>query len=155
MILERYLCFNLGTEEFGIPLLSVKEVLAVPDVTPIPFAPSHFIGIINLRGQVISLVDLRSKFAIKPSVTNETSVIICDLENTSIGIVVDSINSVISPTQEDLSPKPKIQGNASADYITFVYRKEGRMVLFLDVTKTFNLAEKTHLAKGSNHGKAA
>lgn len=157
MINERYLCFNLGTEEFGIPLLIVKEVLALPEITPIPFAPSHFVGIMNLRGQVISLIDMRSKFGIKAQKNNETSVIICDLETTSIGIIVDSIDSVFSPKAEELSPKPNVQGSNSSDYITSIYRNEGRMILILDINKTLNVTDKNLLAKvgGSSHRKAS
>ena len=62
---QRYLSFSLGSEDYAIPLLSVKEVIAVPEITPIPFTPSHFLGIMNLRGQVISIIDLRSKLGIK------------------------------------------------------------------------------------------
>lgn len=140
MIFDRYLSFNLGTEEFGIPLLIVKEVLALPETTPIPFVPSHFIGVMNLRGQVISLVDLRSKFGIKATNSDETAVIICDLQSTSIGIVVDSVNSVITPTNEDMSDKPEMQSTASSQYIVSIYRKEGRMVLFLDINKALNIS---------------
>lgn len=62
--LEKFLGFSLGTEEYAIPLLSVKEVIALPEITPVPFSPPHFLGIINLRGQIISVMDLRKKFAL-------------------------------------------------------------------------------------------
>ncbi len=156
MTSDRFLCFNLGTEEFGIPLLAVKEVLAVPEVTPIPFAPSHFVGIMNLRGQVISLMDMRSKFGIKSLNANETAVIICDLETTSVGVIVDSINSVISPTTAQLSAKPNVQGSTASDYITSIYRDEGRMVLFLDIARTLNVTDRSHLTKvGGNSNRKA
>lgn len=136
---DRFLCFSLGNEEYGIPLLSVKEVIAVPETTPMPFAPTYFMGIMNLRGQVISVVDLRQKFSIKTQGESETAVIICDLNPASIGIVVDSINSVIIPTAEDISEKPDMQSNKISDCITNVYRKDKRLVLFLDINKTLNM----------------
>lgn len=144
---DRYLCFSLGSEEFAIPLLCVKEVIAVPDVTPVPFTPSHFLGIMNLRGQVISVMDLRQKFGIKANQTNETAVIICDLNTLCIGVVVDSINSVLAPAPGDISEKPDIQSDRSTEYILGVYRKEKRLVLFLDISKSLSVEDKKALQK--------
>lgn len=135
---NRYLSFSLGSEEYAIPLLSVKEVIAVPEITPVPFTPSHFLGIMNLRGQVISVIDLRSKMGIKPGSSTETSVIICDISPLVLGVVVDSINSVLSPKENEVSPKPEIQSTRSTDYITNVYRKDKKLILFLDIAKALN-----------------
>jgi purine-binding chemotaxis protein CheW len=146
---DRYLCFSLGSEEFAIPLLSVKEVIAVPDVTPVPFTPTHFLGIMNLRGQVISVLDLRQKFGIKPNNSNETAVIICDLDPLCIGVVVDSINSVLAPASADISDKPDIQSDKSTEYILGVYRKDKRLVLFLDISKTLSVEDKKATLKGA------
>lgn len=144
---DRYLCFSLGPEEFAIPLLSVKEVIAIPDVTPVPFTPAHFVGIMNLRGQVISVLDLRQKFGIKSQTTNETAVIICDLNPLCVGVIVDSINSVLTPSEADLNEKPEIQSDRPTDYILAVYRKEKRLVLFLDISKTLSLEDKKAMQK--------
>src|SRR4051812_41249332 len=100
---NRFLSFSLGNEEYGVPLLAVKEVIAMPEITPIPYTPSYFLGIMNLRGQVISVMDLRQKLGVKPSQSSETAVIICDLNSLSIGVVVDSINSVLNPVEAELS----------------------------------------------------
>ena len=93
---ERYLCFSLGEETFAIPLLSVREVIAVPEITRVPQTPAHFMGIMNLRGQVISILDLRTKMGIKVQKTSETPVIICDLSPLCVGVVVDSIQAVLN-----------------------------------------------------------
>src|SRR4051812_20439300 len=106
---ERQLVFSLGAESFAIPLLSVKEVIAVPEVTPIPFAPAHFKGIMNLRGQVISIIDLRAKLGIKPRVGGETSVIICDLAPICLGVIVDSIDCVVAPESTQMSDRPELR----------------------------------------------
>ena len=137
----RYLSFSLGTEEYAVPLLTVREVIAVPEITPVPSAPVHFLGIMNLRGQVISIVDLRLKLGIKSSKSAETSVIICDLEEIVIGIVVDSINSVLSPKQEEISIKPEIQNNRNTSYITSVYQNGQKLVLILDVKKALGMED--------------
>ena len=137
----RYLCFSLGEEDYAIPLLTVKEVIAVPDTTKIPNTPSYFLGIMNLRGQVISVIDLRSKFSVKPKAGSETSVIICELYPLCIGVVVDAINYVFSPTAEEVSDKPEMHGSKTADAITGVYRREKNLVLFVDIAKALNVED--------------
>lgn len=135
---DRYLCFTLGAEEFGIPLLSVKEVIAMPEFTPLPQSPAHFLGIMNLRGQVISVIDLRTKLGIKPKELSETAVIICDLHPNNIGIVVDSIDRVIHPTSDQISEKPQLEEHKKLNYIQGVYREDHRLILLLDIVKTLN-----------------
>ena len=81
---ERFLCFSLGAEEYAIPLLVVREVIAMPEYTPVPYTPPYFLGIMNLRGQVISVMDLRQKLGLKPRSDAETTVIICDLNGISL-----------------------------------------------------------------------
>lgn len=144
---ERFLCFSLGAEEYGMPLLKVKEVIAMPEITPIPFTPTHFLGIMNLRGQVISIIDLRTKFNIKPKTNEETSVIICDIGGASgLGVVVDSVNSVIAPKNSELSAKPEIDSKKS-DVITGVYRKDKKLILLLDVNKALSTEDQAAMAK--------
>src|SRR5687767_11797892 len=93
---NRYICFRLGDEEFAIPLLSVREVIGVPNVTPVPQTPSYFLGIMNLRGLVISVMDLRLKMNIKGKDSAESTVIILDLGNYNLGVLVDEVISVIA-----------------------------------------------------------
>lgn len=154
---HRYLCFNLGQEEYGIPLLSVKEVIGLPPITPVPQTPSYFLGIINLRGQVITVMDLRTKLGIKSKESQETAVIICDLMPNSIGVVVDSINSVIAPMEEQLSERPEVGGSKNHDYIQGVYRSDDRLVLLLNIAKTLNVADQQAVARHSQpvQGKVA
>jgi purine-binding chemotaxis protein CheW len=144
---DRYMSFSLGKEEYAIPLLSVREVIAMPTVTPIPGAPAHFVGIMNLRGQVISIVDLRKKLGIKPESTDETAVIICDLAPVYIGVVVDAINQVIGPAPEELSDKPDLQAGRSAEHIKAIYRTEDSMVLLIDVAKALGVEDIARAAK--------
>ena len=92
---ERYIEFSLGEEKFAIALLEVKEVISCPETTPIPRSPSHFVGVMNLRGQVISIVDLRKKLSIQSTSELEEAVIILELDGANIGVIVDSINKVI------------------------------------------------------------
>jgi hypothetical protein len=84
---NRYLAFSLGAENYAIPLLLVKEVVALPKIRALPQTPAHFLGLMDLRGQVMPVIDLRLKLNIKPSTSLETSVIICDLQSVCIAMV--------------------------------------------------------------------
>lgn len=145
----RFLNFSLGPEEFAIPLLSVREVIAVPEMTPIPHTPAHFLGIMNLRGQVISVIDLRKKFNITAKSSEETTVVILDLKPQALGVVVDSVNSVLAPKAEEIMDKPSIESSKNTEYIMGVYRKDSKLVLLIDIVKTLSEQDRAALQKGS------
>jgi purine-binding chemotaxis protein CheW len=152
---DRYLSFNLGVEEYAVPLLAVREVIAMPEYTPVPYTPPYFLGIMNLRGQVISIMDLRQKLGVKPAGHEETTVIICDLGGASIGVVVDSVNTVLTPKAEEVSPKPEIQSTRPTDYITGVFRKDKKLILFLDLSKSLSLEDQNAIKRSQEKKKAA
>jgi purine-binding chemotaxis protein CheW len=130
---DRYLAFSLSQEQYAIPLLQVKEVIGMIPTTSIPQMPAYFKGILNLRGVIISVVDLRSKLQLpKVDPGPETSIIILDLSPLCIGVIVDSVNSVLALTGEELSPPPDIQSNDEA-YVTGVAKKDNRLTLLLDI----------------------
>lgn len=143
---ERYLTFQLGKEQYAIPLLQVKEVIEMSEPTPIPQTPSYFKGVINLRGQVISVLDLRSKLQM-PKVENgpKTAIIILDLEPTvCLGVVVDRINSVLAFHTEDVSPAPDTLSSKD-QYLTGVARRDNRLTLILDIKAALSLQDITVL----------
>ncbi len=146
---NRYLCFSLGDQDYAIPLLSVREVIAIPDITPVPDAAPYFLGIMNLRGQVISVIDLRSKLSIKSADTKESAIIICDLNPSSIGVVVDSINCVVNPIPDQISEKPEIQSQKNTDYIQGVYREKNKLVVLLDISKTLSAGDHSRISRAS------
>jgi len=146
----RFLNFSLGAEEYGIPLLTVKEVIAVPDMTPVPFTPTHFLGVMNLRGQVISVIDLRRKLGVKETKGKEEAVIICDLGQGCLGMVVDSVNSVISPYPEELSAPPEIgTAGANTEYLTNIYRSDKRLVFLIDVIRLLDAQDRKALNRAA------
>jgi len=146
---NRYLCFNVAQEEYGIPLLNVKEVIGYPEITPVPQTPSHFLGIMNLRGNVISVLDMRLKLGQKANKSEETTVMILDLGGFNLGVVVDCVNSVIAIDQANLSPRPVIESSKNSDYITSVYRREDRLILFVDIAKALSVDDHASIKKAS------
>jgi len=146
----RYMEFNLGVEKFAIPLLLVKEVIRKPELTPIPNAPSHFKGIMNLRGQVISIVDLRKKLKIKTEEsTQEEAVIIVDLKTIQMGVVVNSINSVLSFEKSEVSDVPELSTQVSAKYICGVYHKDNNLTILIDIYNILDVKDLSVLKSAS------
>lgn len=137
--IQRFLCFGLNEEQYAIPLLSVKEVIAMPDVTPVPSTPNYFLGIMNLRGQVISIIDLRTKFGFKTDKTQETCVIICDLNGLSLGVVVSGVHNVLAVDTSDISARPDLQGNKTSDYVTGVVKRDKRLILLIEIARALGV----------------
>lgn len=144
---SRFLVFSLGGEEYAVPLLTVKEVIAVPDLTPLPQTPPHFLGIMNLRGQVISVIDMRIKLGMKPTSTTETVVIICDIGPRGVGIVVDRVDSVFSIQESEIQPRPAFDGKKNSEYLTGVVQQDKRLILLLDIFKALDAQDKAALAQ--------
>ena len=140
--MSRYIEFSLGTEDYAIPLLMVREVISVPETTPIPKSPVHFLGIMNLRGQVISIVDLRKKLKIDNSkIDKEEAVIIVDVGGINIGVVVDSINKVLAFSFEEVSEMPEVENQINTQYINGVYKKENSLTVLLDIAKVLDIKD--------------
>lgn len=144
---SRFLTFSLNKEQYAVPLLKVKEVIALTETTPVPYSPAHFKGIMNLRGQVISIIDLRMKMKMpKADANSESAIIILDLSPLSLGVIVDSVESVLAVTTEEIQPPPDMGGKETA-YIRGVTRKENRLILLLDIEKTLSV-EDLHAMRG-------
>jgi purine-binding chemotaxis protein CheW len=138
---NRFIEFSLGGEDYAIPLLMVREVISVPDTTPIPKAPTHFLGIMNLRGQVISIVDLRKKLKVDSRQDKEEAVIIVDIGSMNIGVVVDSINKVLAFSPEEVCEMPEVESQLNTQYIQGVYKKEKTLTVLLDLAKVLDLKD--------------
>lgn len=136
---SRFLCFSLGKEKFAMPLLQVKEVIAHTETTNIPQAAPYFKGIMNLRGQVISVIDLRVKLKVgKAETTPETTIVILDVNGLSLGVVVDSVNSVTSFENSMISEPPLHDSSTKTDYIFGVARHDKDLTLLIDLKKVLN-----------------
>lgn len=130
---SRYIVFTLGTERFALPLLSVREVIAPPEITPIPFSPHYFLGIMNRRGQVISVLDLRLKLQLKTEKNPENAIVIVDLGSLLLGMWVDSVDFVLTPTPEQTHQPPSGQGVSSGRLkIERVFRHEEGLILAVE-----------------------
>src|SRR5207253_2529670 len=118
----------------ALPLLKVREVIGMPDLTSVPQAPPHVVGIINLIGQIITIFDLRS--SLKSQTKNEQpTVIICEMEFGQMGLIVDLVTRVLSAESDKMSAVPPGSRASHKDYITNVYSEEKDLILMLDVER--------------------
>ena len=132
----RYLNFSLDNKEYGVPLEQVREVIAFPKIHQTPSAPKNMLGIINLREQIIPIVDLRLKFGIQPTLTHDTAVIICKIENWFAGVIVDCIFGVQTSTEkENLSLGQLDNKSMSSSLVSNVISKEDKLILIVDIGK--------------------
>lgn len=142
--LKKYLVFRLNDFQYAVPLSDVKEVIGLPNVVPVPQSPSFLIGLINLRGKVISAIDLKKKLDMPKNVDliKRPAVILVDGESTTIGCVVDSIQEVLSIREEDIERSVQENVPVSNTYIEGIARFENKpMILLLDLKRVINLAE--------------
>jgi purine-binding chemotaxis protein CheW len=137
----RYLVFTLEKDWFALPLLSVREVVALPETTRVPYTPPHFLGIMNLRGQIISVFDLHAKFGIKSEQGSETAVIICNVSGLCFGVVVSSVDSVIAVNDTEIKDRPNIYGSIKGDYVKRVTMRDEKLILLIDILKSLDISE--------------
>ncbi len=141
---EKFLIFTLGSDKYGIPLSTVKEIIGSVEITPIPQVPSFFKGLINLRGEIISVVDLKVKLAIAKnnSVANKLSIIIVEIDNIKIGTIVDDVDEVIGFEQNQLERSIDIQSNISSKFVAGVAKiDQQNLILLLDIGKVLSIEE--------------
>ena len=139
--------FHIGEEEFAVDILNVQEINRMVEVTKVPSAPDFVEGIINLRGKVIPIIDLRKKFGIQTRVTDKnTRIIVVELSKKVIGFIVDSVSEVLRINSSICEPPPNIVSNIHADYITSVGKLEDRLLILLDLEKVISESENVKLA---------
>ncbi len=136
----KYLTFALAHEEYGLEILKVREIIGYMDITAVPQTPHHVKGVINLRGQVIPVIDLRAKFGMETAdVTEETCIIvveICQGNHTfSTGIVVDHVQEVLDIAGEDIEEAPQLGSSVNTDFILGMGKIGESVKILLDIDK--------------------
>ncbi len=130
---ERFLVFRLGNLRFAMPLLKAKEVMAPKSTTPIPGVAKHIKGIFNLRGKVITLVDLRIKLALKPEPTKSESFIILDHDELSFGIIVDDVETVLLITKDQIEMADGHEKMQFDTNISSFAKVDNKLILIFDI----------------------
>jgi purine-binding chemotaxis protein CheW len=150
----KYLTFSLSKEEYGIGILKIKEIIGMMPITSVPQTPGFVKGVINLRGKVIPVVDLRLRFGM-PSIDydDRTCIIVVEIEahgiDVVIGIVVDSVSEVLNIKGEDIEDTPTFGTRLNTDYILGMAKMDGKVKILLDIDEVLGAEDLAMLAKAA------
>ena len=147
--------FKLGSEEYGVDIAQVQEINRMVAVTHVPRAPHFMEGVINLRGQLIPIIDLRTRFGM-PRVehTKNTRIVVTEIGTKRIGMVVDSVSEVLRLPVDQIEPAPEMLTGIDTEYIRGVGKIEDRLIILLDLGRIISGAEKRQL-EGSSEAETA
>lgn len=138
----KYLTFVLNKEEYGIEILRVREIIGLMDITNVPQTPGYMKGVINLRGKVIPVIDLRMKFSIQEEEhTQETCVIVVEVNNTQIGIIVDSVSEVVDISRSEIEETPSFGQVINTDSIMGMGKVKEKIIILLDIKEVLSSEE--------------
>jgi len=145
--LQRWVTFELDNESYGVSVAEVREVLRYSDIAPVPGAPDFVIGIINLRGNVVTVIDTRLRFGLASTEVNDaTRIIIIDIEDQEVGILVDSVAEVVDLDINAIEAAPNVGAEDTSRYIQGVTSMEGNLLILIDVNKLLTEEELADLS---------
>jgi len=138
----KYLTFVLCGEEYGIEILKVREIIGIMNITPVPQTPNYVKGVINLRGKVIPVVDLRLKFGLQEMEhTKETCIIVVEVKNKLTGVLVDTVSEVLDVHGEDLEPAPHLGNGINTEIFRGMAKIKDKVKILLDIDRVLGTEE--------------
>jgi purine-binding chemotaxis protein CheW len=144
---SQYLTFRLAQEEYGVEILKVQEIKGYSAITPIPNTPSYLKGVMNLRGTIVPVVDLRSKFAMDEAEYNQfTVIIVVKVGPKVMGLIVDAVSDVLNIPKTDIQPTPDFGAEVDARYINGMAKAGDKLVVLLDIDRVMNAVDDATLA---------
>jgi len=152
MAKERHIVgFRVGRETFGVPIKLVHEIVRVPEITTVPDAPSYVEGVINLRGKIISVVDLRRRFGEREiKATKKNRILVSEVGGKLVGLIVDSASEVLRLPEEEIELPPNVFDAGELNYVTGVGKFNGRLIILIDLNKVLQNGEVKRLAELAN-----
>lgn len=139
--------FVTENEEFGVDILKVQEIIRTVDITRVPKSPEFVEGVINLRGKIVPVIDLRKRFGIRSKERdNDTRIIVVELTDKVVGFLVDKVKEVIRVEKSVIEPPPELTTNVNSNYITGVAKLQDRLLILLDLDKVLSAEEQEKLA---------
>lgn len=147
---DRYLTFFLGKESYGIEICHVTEIIVLQEITKVPDLPESIIGVINLRGNVISVMDMRKRFRLESRDHDDrTCIIVVDIKGLAVGLVVDTVNEVLYLPQEDVDPPPKTHSGIKSSFIMGIGKVKDQVKILLDIEKILQVDELEQVQQAS------
>ena len=147
---EEFLSFRLGGEEYGVDILKVQEIRSYDTVTRLPEAPDYIKGVINLRGTIVPVVDMRLKLKLgRAEFDKQTVMIILNVSDKVIGMVVDGVSDVITLAASQIRPPPEFNGDLDTTYITGLGAVEDRMLILVDIERLMSASDLAELEQAA------
>ncbi|MGB3367035.1 MAG: chemotaxis protein CheW [Acidaminobacteraceae bacterium] len=135
-----YVVFKLNGEYYGIDIHNVENIEKLLTITRVPYTENHIVGVVNLRGNVIPVVDLRKRFDLPAKELNdETRIIIVNVKELKVGMIVDSSSEVLKLEREEIDVAPSIRGSINVDFIREIGKSEGRIIMLIDLKKVLGI----------------
>lgn len=139
--------FKLGREEYGVSILQVQEIKRITDITRVPHTPDYIKGVINLRGSVLPVIDLKKRLNLPQQVsTEDTRIIIVKVDELSIGMVVDAVSEVLTISQQNVDSPEVVAGSVAANYLSGVGKLEDRLLILLNLEAIIGAGQEANLA---------
>lgn len=146
----KYLTFFLDREEYGVEILKVQEIIGRMPITPVPLTSKYILGVINLRGKIHPIMDLKIKFGMdQTQITDETCIIVIKTARLMMGVLVDKVSEVVNVATEDIEDTPSFGADVNTEYLLGVGKTGGRVRLLLDIEKIITASDIIHLKKAA------
>jgi len=142
--------FRIGNETYGVRIGSVREIVRVPEITAVPSAPDTIEGVINLRGKIIPVMDLRKRFGLTEITTDKKNrILVVELDNKLLGLIVNSASEVLKIPPSDVEAPGSVFADGESGYVTGVGKLKGRLIILLDISKLLHRPELKRLEEAA------
>jgi purine-binding chemotaxis protein CheW len=140
--------FKIGKEIFGVPINLVHEIVRVPEITAVPDAPDYIEGVINLRGKIVSVIDLRKRFGEKQITSHKKNrILVAEFEGKMVGLVVDAASEVLKLAEDQIAPPPNVFEEGELNYVTGVGKLSDRLIILIELKKILQRGELRRLGE--------
>ena len=147
--------FKIGAEEYGVDIMQVQEIIRPTTITRVPRAPSFIEGVIDLRGKVLPIVDMRKRFQIDEKTKDDhTRIVVVVIDDMVVGLVVDSVSEVLRVENGKIEQPPKIIAGIEAQFLKGVIRLQSRLIIYLDLNRVLSAEEITRLSRVESEAKS-
>ncbi len=144
--------FKVGNEEFGVDILQVQEINRLVEITHVPNAPDFVEGVMNLRGKIVPVVNLRKRLGLgKKEHDKDTRIVVVEIDGKTIGFIVDSVSEVLRVPKSVVEPPPELISGIDSEYIVGIAKLESRLLILLDLKKVLKVEERETLKEVFNH----
>jgi purine-binding chemotaxis protein CheW len=146
--IQQLVSFTLANEKFGVDIIKVQEIMTLQEITKVPQMPDFVEGVINLRGNVIPIIDLRKKFGLEVRERdNQTRIVVVNVQKRVVGFIVDAVQEVLRLSDDQIEPAPEVGASINQEYLKGVGKLEDRLLILLSLDSLLSIADQKELEK--------